>query len=169
MSEGVDRSRLRMACVIVVVLVFGVPVTDALVSRGKGNSLPSEASAVDAGLRSIDEGDFDSFLDHLDAMAEGESGELPKYFLAEIGVPGNCRDIRVDSTGTVVGYVVDGDVESALGDLERRLTSRGWQGVLLGGIDGMTFVKEGGECTWALATCTQTGSSTSVVFRCANR
>ncbi len=98
-------------------------------------------------------------------MADGnaELGAVPDWFDREIGLLPGARDVRV--SGAVVGYVVEGESGDALDALCAHMEERGWTCVLLGGVEGATFVKRTGACAWVLGTCTQTGSATSVVLR----
>ena len=99
--------------------------------------------------------------------AAGEvDGEVPEGFLREVGLPQECRDVRADGDGGVVGCTVEGDAREVLEGIELRMRGLGWTSVPLGNGEGATFVKEGGSITWVMVTCTQVGPATSVVFRC---
>lgn len=162
MSEA--RYRPLKAVAIVIALLLMIPGIDILlgvmgartrdVASGEGIDARSLVQAADP---------FET-LERIEEQAATGDVELPDAFSREIGLLPEARDVRVDAAGTVVGYVVSGQAEDVLADLIVHMEARAWSAVPLGGVDGVTFVKASGSCTWALATCTQTGESTSVVI-----
>lgn len=105
-------------------------------------------------------------LDRLEDKANYTEREVPGYFEEEIGLLPESRDVHIDSTESIVGYVVDGEEQAVLEQLSCQMRETGWNEVSLGGVDGATFIKSSGRCTWALVSCTQVGSAVSVVMRC---
>lgn len=166
-SEAVMRRRFAMALFVAAVLVASVPVSDAFV--GRAPAVEAEASHF-TGIRAqalSQADDIDEIANLLEGMAHAEGEEaMPSWFKREIGFLPGARDIRTDGTATV-GYLVNGESEGVLSELFAHMGSLGWTAVPLGDVSGATFMKRSGACTWALATCTPVGPSTSIVFRCA--
>jgi hypothetical protein len=157
-------SRQVCAIAFVVGLVLAVALSGALERQAKVADSDEGADGIDAAttMRALVQSD--------DKSLKGLWAEdaLPDELTAEVALPVGSRDVRVSPTGTVIGCVVDGvSPQDVLADLRAQMKNLGWSCVPLGGLDGATFVKDGGLCEWALVTCTQTGQSTSVVIRCA--
>lgn len=155
---------MAKACAITLGLVMCVPVVDALGFAGEQEA----GGAVQAGIDAraiIGDGDPYGFVDRMNDAVKTEGVTLPSAFAAEIGIPSDARDIRVDSTGAIVGYVVDVPADEANAAVSARMKERGWNEVALGAVEGSTYMKNSGSCTWALVTCTQVGEATNVVFR----
>lgn len=162
----VEWRRLLAAAAIVVCIVLAVPAADAFLHRSgvvdAGAPIVLDAEAIIAGK------DVDEVVSRLEQAANqvAEASGLPGWFQEEVGLLPDARDVRLSNDATVIGYVVDADCQEVLDDLCAHMASRGWTNVPLGQLDGATFVKDSGRCTWVLATCTQVQSSTSVVMRC---
>lgn len=156
-------SRLAKAVAIVVAIVIVAPVSN-WVARAVDvvESEPQAAVGLDAAAL-LEGGDPDRVLARLEEAAACEDA-VPMWFQRELGLPAEARDVR--ASGTTVSYVVDAESAWAFERVKALLAARGWTCVPLGGIEGATFLKEAGACTWALVTCTQVGSATNVVFRC---
>ena len=169
MTEGAKdpmRMRALKAVAIVMALLLMVPGVEAIVRVAGGTAAyGSTAGGIDA-QSLVQAPDPFAALDRVDEFVAAGNADVPEEFSREIGFLPGASDIRVDATGSVVGYAVAGDAGEALDGLVAHMEARGWTAVSLGGVDGATFVKEGGSCTWALATCTQVDDATSVVVRC---
>lgn len=165
------NARLVAAVAIVAVIVLAAPVADLLGLAGIGRtSANGDSGNVHTTLRAdeaLSASDVDGVLENLERIVLQNEAEAPEWFRAEVGLLPGARDVRVVGSGRVVGYVVDCDVEKALACLEEDMQALGWKAVPLGQIGGFTFVRQAGSCTWALVTCTQVGSATSVVVRTA--
>ena len=162
----IAQRRLIAAAAVVTVLIAIVPISGFLVgdkSAADANA-PAFVGIHAQALAQAD--DIEGMLNQLEDMArvEGEA-PTPAWFQREIGVLPNARDVRTDGT-SVVGFLVDGTSDEVLAALTSHMEGRGWIAVPLGEVEGATFVKQTGVCTWVLATCSQTGSVTSVVLRC---
>lgn len=169
MSAGVYNKRLVAAVAIVLGLVAAVPITGSVFEGASGS--PVQAAA-DEGIRAteiVKAVGADAALSRMEELAASGKAQLPVYFEREIGLPDGARDTRVDSTGRVVGFLVDGPSHEVFVRMRESMARAGWSEVSLGETEGATFVKEGGLCSWALVTCTQVGSATSVVYRCVVR
>lgn len=172
MSEGgrvdVDASRTKKAVVVVSLVVLLALCLDPLLgAAGLGESSGisgAEGVGLDAGALIEGHDAFESLAKIEEAASTGET-TVPQVFLEEVGVLPGAQDIRSMGNGTVVGYVVDGESQEVMDLLDESLRKRGWKAVPMGLEGGATFIKSGGRCTWALATCTQMGSSVSVVLR----
>ena len=140
------------------------PAIDALLKAGGGHAEGAQPTGIDASrLAGIDD-PFER-LDEIERLAQASTANIPAAFLDEVGLLSGARDIRASDDGTVVGYAVDLDAGDAFARLSEHMAARGWKAVPLEQGTGATFVKEGGRCTWALATCTETGTATSIVIR----
>ena len=167
MSDVVPRGRLVAALLIAAALVLAAPVADALVGwRCEAGEVASGQPIVRLGEQGI-AGNPLMVVDGIEVDIDATGASVPGYFAEEVGLPEAYRDVRVDGTGHVVGCVVDGRADEVIASIVGRMEDRGWTAVPLGQAEGATFVKAGGACTWVLATCTQVGDSTSVVYRCA--
>lgn len=167
-KDMVSYKRLAAAIAIVAAIVVAVPLSDAVLRALDAQSaVVVEPVGLNAGalLQGDSAEDVMTRLEEA-AAAEGTAGDAPAWFQGEIGFLPGARDVRVGSGGAVVGYIVSGDCGDVLEQLCAHMGKHGWSSVPLGEVCGATFVKEGGTCAWALATCTQVSSSTSVVFRC---
>ena len=167
--RGVLRSRQAKAVVVVCAIVLAVPIGNAFVLLSKAPALDGEQFA-NQGICSaalLDAADAFSSLDRVEALAQEAGGPLPSSYSQEVGLLEGARDIRVSGRGDVVGYLVAGECAGVLADMSRHMELRGWTTVPLGDVQGATFVKTQGECTWILVSCTQVGEMTSVVTRSA--
>lgn len=102
-------------------------------------------------------------LDRARELISENVGIPPEAFMQEIGTLEGCRDIRVK--GNVVGYLVDEEASSTQGRIVESMRAHLWEGRSMEGVIGWSFVKEQGEYTWAVVTCNQVGTATSVVVR----
>lgn len=171
MSSDVAVPRAARALAITLALVLLVPAVGAL---GELVHDPVEyIGGMDEGgisaRKIVEGGDPSVVLLRVEEAAKAGSVEAPVWFATEVGVPSDFRDFRVDSSGEVVGFVVDGEPREVMSALGERMVEAGWSMVSLGGVEGATFMKEGGECTWLLVSCVQVGDATSVVFRRGDR
>lgn len=158
-------SRLVTAIALVAVVVFAVPTVDAVFFSRGGMAGIAETGAGLQAEPILNAGNIDEVLESIEQAVVQDEGEAPDWFEAEVGLLPDARDIRVGNSGKVVGYVVDCDTEQARASLKEHMEELGWKCVSLGQVDGFTFIKSSGACTWALATCTQVASATSVVIR----
>ena len=167
MNDAVPKGRLVAALLVAAALVLAAPAADALVGWCcEAGEVASGQPILRLGEQGI-AGNPLMVLGDLEADIDATGASVPDYFAEEVGLPEAYRDIRVDGTGHVVGCVVDGRADEVIADIVGCMEDRGWTAVPLGQAEGATFVKAGGACTWVLATCTQVGDSTSVVYRCA--
>lgn len=169
MRPDVQKRRLAMAIAIVACTLALAPVSGA-VFMGLHRlplSVASEEGIWAANI--VDDRDVQGALSRLEELAQTGERSLPEFFEKEIGFLAGARDVRSSGAGRVVGYLVDDGSREALESVRRLMSRAGWSEVSLGGEQGATFVKEGGDCTWALVTCTQTVSATAVVYRCVVR
>ena len=160
------RFRLLKAIAVVMALLLVVPGVDAIfriARRGDTGTSSGEGVAL-ASLVQTD--DVFAALEQVEEAIEGGGAPVSAAFSEEIGLPSDARDVRTSEDGLVVGYIVPGDSADVLEREIDRMESSGWIAVPLGDVAGATFVKAGGSLTWALVTCTQAGSETSVVARC---
>lgn len=158
-----EGKRLTGAILIVTAIVFAAPLTDAAF-KPTTSSRPTASDNGGINIASaLTGGSVDDAITQLELLVN-QTSTLPEWFQEEAGALPGAHDVRV--SGSVVGYTVEGNDADVLKELQAHMTSRGWTCVPLGGIVGATFVKESGSFTWALVTCTQVGSVTSVVTRC---
>lgn len=167
MSGAVSRCRPVAALLIAAALVLSVPVADALIGRCRETGEAASGHPIVSLGKSSIAGDPLTVLDGIEVGIDATGASVPSYFVEEVGLPEAYRDVRVDDTGHVVGCVVDGRADEVIASIVGCMENRGWTTVPLGQAEGATFMKAGGACTWVLATCTQVGDSTSVVYRCA--
>ena len=168
MTDSVWRVRMAKALAIVVGFVLCVPTIDAL------GILDEEAAAQPAnvGLDAraiIGDGNMDGFIERVQKVVTPASADLPSAFAREVGLPFGYRDLRVDSSGTIVSCVMDSMPDAAADVVGKRMAEAGWREVTLGSVEGATYVKDSGSCAWVLVTCTQVGDATTVVYRCVYR
>ena len=162
------QRRLFKAVLAVCAVVFSVPCVDAVVRFTQGGQEPVAVGAIDRGIDSaalLDSADAFGSLERIEAVAQEVGVAIPGPFSTEVGLLPGARDIRVSSRGDVVGYLVDKGSAETLDEVNRHMRAGGWTEVPLGGVQGATFVKSKGECTWALITCTQVDASTAVIVR----
>lgn len=156
-------SRLAKAIAIVAALVLVAPVSQwAFGGTSDASVVPQASAGLDAASL-LEGGDPEAVLTRLEETAAIEQ-EAPQWFQRELALPSEARDVR--TSGSVVSYIVEGESGQALEKVKALMAAKGWTCVPLGQAEGATFLKETGSCTWALATCTQVGSATNVVFRC---
>ena len=160
-----ERLRPLKAAAIVLALLLAAPGVEAI---SRFAVPPQEASASDAGLDAASltgAGDAFAALERIEGVASAGDADVPAAFSEEIGFLPGASDIRVGGDGSVVGYTVSLSSSIAYEQVVAHMEARGWTTAALGDMQGATFVKQSGACTWALATCTQVGSSTSIVWR----
>lgn len=167
MNDAVPRGRLFAALLIAAALVLSVPVADALIGWCRETGQAASGQPIVGLGKPGAAGDPLAVLDGIEVDIDATGAPVPDYFAEEVGLPEAYRDVRVDGTGRIVGCVVDGRADEVIAGIVGHMEDRGWTAVPLGQAEGATFVKAGGACTWVLATCTQIGDSTSVVYRCA--
>lgn len=170
MTYHEPRYRLLKAVAVVLAILLSAPGVDVVVRLVTN---PEKASAVNGDGRVLDSSALldaqDAFgsLERIEGAAQASNREPSQAFFDEVGFLAGAQDVRVSSTGDVVGYVVDEDCEEAFDRLCVHMEALGWTAIPLGAIEGATFVKSSGAITWALVTCTHAGDGTSVVVRCA--
>lgn len=157
--------RLMRAIALVALVVFAAPIASGLHNAAEAASESETAQAQIDARSIIGNGNPDEMLTEIEKAASVDQGQVDELFRAEIGLLPGARDIRTTADGSVVGYLVDNDAARVLDELNTFMEGNGWSAVPLGSVEGMTFIKEEGGCTWALATCTSVGNATSVVFR----
>ena len=159
--------RAIKAAAIVMALLLMVPGVEVLVGMAVHHHAIGDVNE-EVGIRELVQLDdpYETLSRVEDMASKGEEAKPPEAFSREIGFLRSAKDIRFDESRMVVGYAVEGGAQEVLSDLTAHMESRGWTTVTLGGVDGATFVKPSGAYTWALATCTQIGESTSIVMRC---
>ncbi len=155
--------RLVKAFCIVALLIAAVPLIGLAFPDDSAREVPSVDSAGIKARNVIDVQSVDDLLANIESLSNQEES-LPSWFENEIGLLPYARNVRV--SGSVVGYVVDEECSAALILLQQSLSEKGWKAVSLGEVEGATFIKSSGVCTWALVTCTQIDNATSVVVRC---
>lgn len=158
--------RLLRAIAIVLAIVVAAPGVEAMF---KVMGARQAAQSAEAGLHAAalaDSGDAFAALDRIEAVASPSAPDLPEAFSSEVGILPGAQDVRAYEGGAIVGYTVSDAADQALARLVSHMEARGWTSVPLGDTCGATFVKQGGSCTWVLATCTQMDKVTSVVERC---
>lgn len=162
-----EHFRPLKAAAIVLAILLVAPGLDAVVRIVVPMQVANAADVgIDAAYLTGGE-DASASLERIESAATASEANVPDEFSAEVGLLLGARDVRASEQGVlVVGYVVDGDCSDVARRLEAHMEARGWTGVALGKAAGATFAKSSGSCTWALATCTQVGSDTSVVMRC---
>ena len=159
------RLRRVKAAVIVAAIVAAVPMVEMAVQpRAFSQGAATFADGLDAAYL-VEPADADVALARIEDAASAGGADVPEAFSREIGFLPQARDIRSGGDGAVVGYIVPLESEVAAGQLAEHMAARGWTAVSLGSLEGATFVKREGTYRWALATCTQVGSATSVVMR----
>ena len=104
-------------------------------------------------------------LEQLEAQADPGEVSPPDAFMREIGTLPDARNLRVNTGGTVVSYLVEGEEDATLKRIVDSLEDKGWTSIPLGGVCGASFVKTSGTCTWAMVACIEVEGSTSVVIR----
>ena len=160
------RFRSLKAIAVVLAILVAAPGIDLVARFFTPSATASADEGIDAGAL-IEPADAQTSLERIEAIAAAADADVPEAFADEVGFLPGARDVRASSGGEVVGYVAPGNTEDALAKITERMKGNGWTAVELGEeVDGATFVKSSGSCTWALVTCTQIGSDTSVVARC---
>lgn len=169
MMDRVWRTRIMKAVAITFCLIMCVPAIDALGNEGDGaDALEQKSAGIDA--RSIiGNGDPDGFVRRVNQAATPKEAALPAVFAQEVGLPRGARDVRVDSGGAVIGCSVALPAEDVADAISEQMAARGWREVPLGSVEGATYVKDAGSCSWSLVSCTQIGDKTAVVYRCVYR
>lgn len=159
-----ERSVRALAIVLAIVLM--VPGVEAIARFAHSANAQTVSTSELSASSLIDSFDAEASLERIEQAASIEGRALPPSFGEEIGMLPGARDIRMNEDGSVIGYVVDREGDETLSQLRKHMEQKGWTAVDLDEACGATFVKAEGSITWALATCTQVGSATSVVIRC---
>ena len=165
MNERVLAKR-RAKAVAILICLFAVGVVVSIIDGSVAEA--ARAAPPGEGLIAselVDGADPFASLERLERAGAVSSVEMPAYFKDEIGCIKESRDVRVSADESIVGYLVDKAAQETMELVRTHMEERGWAEVPLGKLDGATFVKEEGKCTWTLVTCVDTGSGTSVVHR----
>lgn len=162
-----DSHAMRLLKAFAVILAFFcmIPGIDAvlhLANHGPGGQ--AGVAAIDSKRLALTH-DPVGALDAFEGSFEVGVEVLPKGFEDEIGLLPGGHDVRANDDGSVVGCVVGKTEKEAYQMLVDHMEQKGWSAVPLGIENGATFMKEGGNFTWVLATCTQVGNETSIVYR----
>ena len=166
MTDVVQKGRIAKAVAVVIALLAFVPASGLVVERlDDAACSPSDAPGFNA-AQVIGGRDPLGMLERLEEMDEATGVDLPASFDGEVGLVDGARDVRVGEGGCVVGCVLDCDAPQAFRRVDEHMRAKGWAQVSLGGVEGATYVKQGGDLRWTLVTCTQVGAATSMVFRC---
>ena len=162
-QEGGWAQRFARALIIVGILVCAVPVSELVLQSTEGSN-KSEPLVIQ-GLEMEGAADPFAALSKIEQKASSHQGRMPAELVEEMGILPGASELKVDAGNDVVGYVVAGDAETISREVDWMMAERGWAGVDLGLLDGATYMKDEGGFRWALVTCTQVGSKTSVVVR----
>lgn len=101
-----------------------------------------------------------------EAFISGDN-DIPYWFQVEIAdLPQDAR-LVMNSTGSLVGILIHGDMDSAKDYVSDQLIKRGWKQLNVS--DGQektqgAYIKEEGDCRWITISMLQTGEETSVVL-----
>ena len=169
MTDRIWKKRFAVSIAVVIALIGSVPIADAFIpddaDENAANRLQTGINSQDL-LKSSDP--FDA-IERIEQAATPGNAQLPEAFASEVGLPDECRQVRVDETGCVIGCAVDAGADEAAELIERQMLEKGWKSIALGAVTGSTYVKEDGRCAWVLATCTEVGNCTQIVYRCVYR
>ena len=161
-----SQFRLLKASTLVLAILLVIPGVETVVDTvGSSAARSTDATGIDSTVL-VGGADALASLERVEKAAIAEEATVSDAFREEVGFLPNAQEVRASSDGSVVGYAVSGESASVSASIVEHMESRGWTSVPLGEVDGATFVKADGACTWALVTCTQIGDSTSVVVRC---
>lgn len=172
-TYGLSWPKRLGAALAVVVFVVGVcPATALVQAQGTQDAgeqdlvfgdVLSQSDTAAGGMAAID-----ALLSEIEKKARFASVALdnvPQAVRNEIAIPAESWGIRWDERAGVLGFQMDGSESEAIGLITEAMEERGWRAIPLGGVTGATFTKSTDDIAWALATCTQTGESVSVVIR----
>ena len=130
----------------------------------------AEPSKAEANARGIVASQVTSSLSHEVRSAfdqEISVAELPASITAEIALPTSIEKCLFDQSTEVIGYFGTLDVDGELAALRSSMEAVGWRAVPLGGVSGISFVKDDGAHRFALSTATQVDGAALVVVRLA--
>lgn len=157
--------RLLKALAVILAAFCVVPGID-VIWRYAGQGADGRASPAGLDTRALAfSGDPVAALEALDRSIDADRVAVPDEFSSEVGLLPDAHDVRSNEDGSVVGCVVEMPEEAAFRLLADHMERKGWSAVPLGVENGATFMKGEGCCTWVLATCTQVGNETSIVYR----
>lgn len=91
--------------------------------------------------------------------------EAPGWVQEEIVDLDGVHELRAIDDWSVLGFTVDGTEQQARSWVELQLKERGWALVDSGAAGSATAVKEEGNCSWLLFSCTEAGDATCVVVQ----
>lgn len=99
-------------------------------------------------------------------MVLAEEDLVPAWFRDEVFLLEGAQHVVATPDWSVVSYeVARAPSEEVLDDLACDLASKGWVGYESGVEGSATFVKEGGTCSWMVASCAPMPDVTNVVLR----
>ena len=173
-TYGLSWPKRLGAALAVVVFVVGVCPATALVQAQEmqgageqdlalGGVLSQSDATASGGMAAID-----ALLSGIEKKANSASVALdnvPQAVRNEIAIPAESWGIRWDKRAGVLGFQMGGSESEAIKLITEAMEEHGWRAIPLGGVTGATFTKSTDDIAWALATCTQTGESVSVVIR----
>lgn len=155
------RRRRALASLALLTVVLGplARQVDSLVSPDAAiGAFPEAPSVIELGLSRItNPGQGGALL----------SGASPPTIPTEAEAIGailpDATDALIDEGHGLIGYGAQGDPASVFESIVSAMEGDGWICVRLDGVQGGTFLREKGDVTWVLVTCTDNGFGTSVV------
>lgn len=162
-APGVANTRLKRASAAVAALV--VVVLAAIASAGAGYAIEAaQTSSVGKVWGSMMAGSqMEDALEEAGFMRLTKENS-PAWLESEL--------LEADQMGTAIAngslellwFTRPGDAKDAAGFIEEALLAKGWSVASMGEDGAETFVKERGECTWAMAECAQAGDEVAIVL-----
>ncbi len=151
-----------------VVALFALVALGLLLWPGEGrvDSVRVEEASADVGWGSLTIGG-----NGVDGLAVALSGKALSGY--ESDPPVAARNelplladalCSADSDGVIVGFTLDGTLDSSSDRVREEMEKRGWTYVSSGNQTAATFAKDVGIYRWAAATCTEVNSGVSVVI-----
>ncbi|MBR5260385.1 MAG: hypothetical protein IKV48_07980 [Eggerthellaceae bacterium] len=92
-----------------------------------------------------------------------QTSSLPLWFSEELFDESQATELYANEDETIFGLNVDKSPAASFNEICTSMESKGWVRIESGMEHCATFIREQGDPSWALVSCTNTGSGTSIV------
>lgn len=117
-------------------------------------------SVVNGG--SLQQGMLDAGLLSIESQSD-----LPQWVLDEVVGTDGKREMYANEEFSVIGFVLDGDRDSAMGKALTEISSKGWVSYGESSANVVSLSKQEGDCRWLMVECVEFEGEASVVLRIA--
>ena len=165
-SNAIQMHRFVYACFFITILGGVIYLSGHFIGRLDAQASGAAPDSLISSNRLISFANPFQTLSNVDSFLSTDVEELDSDYVSEIGVLDGAFSIRSYCSGAVVGYSIHGSAETTVSKVEALMKERGWIGIPMRGIEGVSFSKDFGKLRWAVVTVDHSESISHVVVRC---